>query len=81
MMTQPIAQSTLRNSEWFGVDYERRNFIEDDGSQPITVSQTIVNLQQANLTYLQTHLNPLWDDGNYVIDHYLYVLQYLSQTW
>lgn len=78
MRIQPNAHLHGRDIAWYGVQYEARNVLEDNDHQAIIVPESTVNVRQQNLTYLQTNLDPLSDDGNHGIEHYLFIVEYLS---
>ncbi len=47
-------------------------------NEQIVVPDSNLRLNPNNVTHLQAACNPLTDDGNHIIDHYLFVRDFIS---
>lgn len=59
------------------------DFVEeyDNDTRAITVPESTFRVSVADTDNLRTMLDPLPDDGNYGIQHYLFVINYLSSHY
>lgn len=60
----------------FGIDYDGPVVREDN--EQIIVPESNLTLNPDNVTRLHAACNPLTDDGNHGIDHYLFVIDFIS---
>lgn len=77
MLTQPNVIISEQDIADYGVDHDGP--VVNNDTQGITVPESTLTVNQENITRLQSQCDPLTDDGNHGIEHYLYVLSFLSR--
>lgn len=78
MIIEPNLVLNASDIEEYGIDFVGE--YETD-TQAITVPESTFRVSVADTDNLQTLLDPLSDDGNYGIQHYLFVFNYLSSHY
>ncbi len=67
---------TQGETEDYGIDYDGP--VVQEENEQIVVPDSNLRLNPDNVTRLQAACNPLTDDGNHGIDHYLFVRDFIS---